>query len=34
MHVNAGAGVLFGLIVVHDSVYFVDDATNNFDLLY
>jgi hypothetical protein len=29
-----GAGALFGLTVVHDSVYFVDDATNNFDLLY
>ena len=29
-----GAGALFGLIVVHDSLYFVDDATNNFDLLY
>jgi DNA-binding beta-propeller fold protein YncE len=30
----AGAGALFGLIAVHDAIYFVDDATNNFDLLY
>jgi hypothetical protein len=30
----AGAGALFGLIAVRDGVYFVDDATNNFDLLH
>jgi SMP-30/Gluconolactonase/LRE-like region len=30
----AGAGALFGLIAVHRAIYFVDDATNNFDLLH
>jgi hypothetical protein len=30
----AGAGALFGLIAVPGGVYFVDDATNNFDFLY
>ena len=32
----AGAGALFGLAVVpgHDAVYFVDDATNQLDLLH
>jgi sugar lactone lactonase YvrE len=30
----AGAGALFGLIAVHKGIYFVDDATNNFNLLH
>jgi hypothetical protein len=29
-----GAGALFGLIAVSDGVYFVDDASNTFDLLH
>ena len=29
-----GAGALFGLIAVSDGVYFVDDATNTFNLLH
>lgn len=29
-----GAGALFGLIAVPKAVWFVDDATNNFDLLH
>lgn len=29
-----GAGALFGLIAVTDGVYFVDDATNTFNLLH
>jgi hypothetical protein len=29
-----GAGALFGLAAVHGAVYFVDDATNNFNLLH
>jgi DNA-binding beta-propeller fold protein YncE len=29
-----GAGALFGLIAVWDGVYFVDDASNTFDLLH
>jgi DNA-binding beta-propeller fold protein YncE len=29
-----GAGALFGLIAVPEAVYFVDDATNTFDLLH
>jgi DNA-binding beta-propeller fold protein YncE len=29
-----GAGALFGLIAVHDGVYFVDDASNTFNLLH
>jgi hypothetical protein len=30
----AGAGALFGLVAVWDGVYFVDDATNNFNLFH
>jgi hypothetical protein len=30
----AGAGALFGLVAVRDGVYFVDDATNNFNLFH
>jgi DNA-binding beta-propeller fold protein YncE len=29
-----GAGALFGLIATWDGIYFVDDATNNFNLLH
>jgi hypothetical protein len=29
-----GAGALFGLIATHDGVYFVDDASNTFNLLH
>jgi hypothetical protein len=29
-----GAGALFGLFVTADGVYFVDDASNTFDLLH
>jgi DNA-binding beta-propeller fold protein YncE len=29
-----GAGALFGLIADHEGVYFVDDATNTFNLLH
>ena len=29
-----GAGALFGLIAVPDGVYFVDDASNTFNLLH
>jgi DNA-binding beta-propeller fold protein YncE len=30
----AGAGALFGLFATDDGIYFVDDATNTFDLLH
>ena len=29
-----GAGALFGLIAVRDGVYFVEDASNTFNLLH
>jgi hypothetical protein len=29
-----GAGALFGLIATHEGVYFVDDASNTFNLLH
>jgi hypothetical protein len=29
-----GSGALFGLITTTDGVYFVDDATNTFNLLH